>query len=102
MRGMTDIQLAEAYVTENANHILDTNNAFISSHEAFLAGFKAGRLEWHDLRKDPNDIPDNLRYVWTNEGAGHHDDDDGWWDDFGRLHDVIAWCEPKFEEEQDA
>lgn len=53
---------------------------------------------WHDLRKDQKDLPDNSRYVWTNVGAGYHDDD-GWWDDYGRLQDVIAWCEPKFEED---
>ena len=43
------------------------------------------------------DLPNNYRYVWTNVGAGYHDDD-GWWDGFGRLQNVIAWCEPKFEE----
>lgn len=53
--------------------------------------------EWHDLRKDPNALPNNYRYVWTNVGAGYYDDD-GWRDEFGRLLDVIAWCEPKFEE----
>ena len=53
---------------------------------------------WHDLRKDPNDLPNDYRYVWTNVGAGYYDDDDGWLDDFGRLLGVIAWCEPEFEE----
>lgn len=53
--------------------------------------------EWHDLRKDPSDLPKDYRNVWTNVGAGYYDDD-GWWDDFGRLQGVIAWCEPKFEE----
>ena len=43
------------------------------------------------------DLPKDARYVWTNVGAGYHDND-GWWDDFGRLQNVIAWCEPKFEE----
>ena len=66
--------------------------------KAFIAGLKSERQEkWHDLRKDQNDIPNNYRYVWTNVGAGYHDND-GWWDDFGRLQNVIAWCEPKFEE----
>lgn len=54
--------------------------------------------KWHDLQKDPNDVPNDNRYVWTNVGAGYHDDD-GWWDDFGRLQGIIAWCEPKFEKE---
>ena len=51
--------------------------------------------EWHKVAD--GDLPKDTRYVWTNEGAGYHDDD-GWWDDFGRLQNVIAWCEPKFEE----
>lgn len=85
---------------------------------AFLAGFKAGReiekeyvknnaftsmkeqglfpfTKWHKVAD--GDLPKDARYVWTNVGAGYHDDD-GWWDDFGRLQGVIAWCEPKFEE----
>lgn len=52
-------------------------------------------IKWHKVAD--GDLPDNLHYVWTNVGAGYHDDD-GWWDDFGRLQGVIAWCEPKFEE----
>lgn len=83
--------------------------------EAFLAGLKVGKdmaetdlatiaymqgaerykPKWYKVAD--GDLPDNYRYVWTNVGAGYHDDD-GWWDDFGRLQNVIAWCEPKFEE----
>ena len=33
------------------------------------------KLKWHDLRKDPNDVPNDNRYVWTNVGAGYHDAD---------------------------
>ena len=51
--------------------------------------------EWHKVAD--GDLPKDARYVWTNVGAGYHDND-GWWDDFGRLQNVIAWCEPKFEE----
>lgn len=69
-----------------------------SFKEGFIEGLNTARLNWHDLRKDKNDLPDNSRYVWTNVGAGCHDED-GWWDAFGRLQGVIAWCEPKFEEE---
>lgn len=53
--------------------------------------------KWHDLRKDPTDLPNDERYVWTNQGPGYYDSDGIWWDDFGRLHDVIVWCEPNFE-----
>ena len=30
----------------------------------FLAGLKAGRPQWHDLRKDPNDLPKEDVYVY--------------------------------------
>lgn len=55
---------------------------------------KGEAVKWHKVAD--GDLPDNYRYVWTNVGAGYYDD--GWWDDFGRLQGVIAWCEPKFEE----
>ena len=55
--------------------------------------------EWHDLRKDPNDIPLDTRYIWTNVGPSYYDHSDRCWrDEFGRTQGVIAWCEPKFEE----
>ena len=71
----------------------------IKFKQAYLAGAEFGynkENEWHDLHKDPDDVPNDYRYVWTNVGAGYHDD--GWYDDFGRLQNVIAWCEPKFKE----
>lgn len=64
---------------------------------AYMQGAERYKLKWHNLQKDPNDVPNDNRYVWTNVGAGYHDDD-GWWDDFGRLQNVTAWCEPKFKE----
>ena len=67
------------------------NNAFTSMKEQGLFPF----TKWHKVAD--GDLPKDARYVWTNVGAGYHDDD-GWWDDFGRLQNVIAWCEPKFEE----
>lgn len=67
----------------------------LSRLEKENAELRCGVNKWHKVAD--GDLPDNLRYVWTNVGAGYHDDDD-WWDDFGRLQNVIAWCEPKFEE----
>ena len=70
----------------------------IKFKQAYLAGAELGynkANEWHYVKD--GDLPNDCRYVWTNVGAGYHDDD-GWWDDFGRLQNVIAWCEPKFEE----
>ena len=73
---------------------------------SYIDGFKDGAEfgynkanEWHDLRKDPNDLPNDYRYVWTNVGASYYDSSDQCWrDEFGRTQGVIAWCEPKFEE----
>lgn len=99
---MTDEERAENYV-ESYGFVDDLINLIgcevnQSIKKGFLEGLQAGRLVWHDLRKDKNDLPGDSRYVWTNVGAGYHDED-GWWDSFGRLQGVIAWCEPKFEEE---
>lgn len=59
------------------------------------AELRGSTNKWHKVAD--GDLPNDYRYVWTNVGAGYYDDD-GWWDDFGRLQNVIAWCEPKFEE----
>lgn len=63
--------------------------------DLYMAGARENQLKWHKVAD--GDLPKDVRYVWTNVGAGYHDGD-GWWDDFGRLQNVIAWCEPKFEE----
>ena len=63
--------------------------------DLYMAGARENQLQWHKVAD--GDLPKDARYVWTNVGAGYHDDD-GWWDDFGRLQNVIAWCEPKFKE----
>ena len=71
--------------------------------DAFLAGLKAARQEmWHDLRENPNDLPedcainqdgkrvlyDHINKVWRNDDADEYICDD-----------PIAWCElPTFEE----
>ena len=33
--------------------------------EGFLAGLKAGRPQWHDLRKDQNDLPKKNKSYWV-------------------------------------
>ena len=73
------------------------NKAFVEADKnlkAILTDFNKAN-EWHKVAD--GDLPNDSRYVWTNVGAGYHDDD-GWWDDCGRLQNVIAWCEPKFKE----
>ena len=109
---MTDEGKAEAWLDKR---YLKDMGVRKPCKEAFLAGLEAGKgmvetdlatiaymqgaerykPKWHKVAD--GDLPKDARYVWTNVGAGYHDDD-GWWDDFGRLQNVIAWCEPKFEE----
>lgn len=62
---------------------------------AYMQGAERYKPEWHKVAD--GDLPKDARYVWTNEGAGYHAVGD-WWDAVGRLQNVIAWCEPKFEE----
>ena len=68
----------------------------LNEYEECFVDFKE---KWHDLRKDPSDIPNDARNVWTNVGSSYYDSRDNCWrDEFGRTQGVIAWCEPKFEE----
>ena len=110
---MKDEEMAEEYLQsiEGDDCVIITDRE--ERKQAFLAGLKAGRPQWHDLRKDPKDLPDEGTYlvVWQNargyretmimryeeddEEELHWTDVEGdWWDD-----DVIAWCEiPEFED----
>lgn len=63
--------------------------------DLYMAGARENQLKWHKVAD--GDLPGDYRYVWTNAGACYYDEA-GWWDDFGSLQGVIAWCEPKFEE----
>lgn len=96
--------------------------------EAYNTGFTEGKPKWHDLRKNPNDLPKNreevLLYVKLNDKwkrnnvvligyrdygdcLGEYCKDWGYVEpirsckcDFVDGEEVIAWCElPKFEED---
>ena len=92
----------EKEADEVGNEKIKENHQFARcARKSYKDGFKDGAEfgyskanEWHKVAD--GDLPKDARYVWTNVGAGYHDDD-GWWDDCGRLQNVIAWCEPKFE-----
>ena len=110
---MTDTELAKEYAEEyqiKKHHkrlfghkpvvMKELNTTF---KDGFLAGLKVARQEmWHDLRKNPNDLPqdcalnqdgkrvlyDHINKVWRNDDADEYICDD-----------PIAWCEiPTFEE----
>ena len=85
--------------------------------QAFLAGLKAGRPQWHDLRKDPNDLPKEVgRYIvcYLDTACERNTfelsyvdwfEDKHWIDEDnhnieGYDEGVIAWCEiPTFDKE---
>ena len=102
---MTDIERAEKYARENKKIIQCSCHNYDSEkdlEEAYLAGLKAARQKmWHDLRENPNDLPqdcvinqdgkrvlyDNINKVWRNDDADEYICDD-----------PIAWCDiPTFE-----
>ena len=66
---------------------------------AYMQGAERYKPKWHDLRKDPNDLPNGDRVVLNQVGmATRYDPNRGFLglDGIG----VIAWCEmPKYTEE---
>ena len=63
---MKDEEMAEEYTAKNGFgsdcNNLTSYDANKEIEQAFLAGLKAGRPQWHDLRKDKNDLPKNSPY----------------------------------------
>lgn len=99
---MTAEELTKEYLKDESKWLVEDAEGNLINitkkvEAAYRAGLEASRIEWHSVDKEA--LPDNFRYVWTNVGAGYHDED-GWRDSFGRLQGVVAWCEPKFEQEQ--
>lgn len=74
--------------------------------KAFLAGLKAGKPKWHDIRKNPDDLPKHsgLYCVQCAEVREYEKEEKSWF----TVHfdpcrncteDTYLWCElPKFEE----
>jgi hypothetical protein len=111
---MTDEEMAEQYAIENWEYYEDGRTDYEALKQAFLAGLKAGRPEWHDLRKDPNDLPkrnneltDRSDVVITDKGIAHYNFRKQKWYvhnfecDMSFSEDVIVWCEiPTFTDKE--
>lgn len=109
-RRMTDKEKAkrfrEDFVCSTKKYIGKDNYECIE--EAYLAGLHEGQPKWHDLRKDPNDLPKRDERFCTNisvpvltqtSGFAFYQFDDKKWYYQGKVVDVIAWCEiPQFKE----
>ena len=109
---MKDEEMAEEY-TEEEGFGSDCNNltsydANREIEQAFLAGLKVGRPQWHDLRKDKNDLPKEGTKVISEKGDFVFLQDKRWkefspnWDNIPlrKWEEPIAWCEiPTFDKE---
>lgn len=108
---MKDEELAENWIAEYTSVDVKTQKAIqLQYHknlkQVFLAGLSVGRSQWHDLQKDPNDLPEDKRNVWCDYGDGcgkghYNKDDGGWWIESHMFCSVIdTWCElPTFHKE---
>ena len=71
--------------------------------EAYLAGLKAGRTQWNDLRKYPNDLPkEDCEIITLHENGNKNIQKwkNGNWTN-AIVIPVIAWCEiPTFTDKQ--
>ena len=99
---MKDEEMAEEYLQsiEGDDCVIITDRK--ERKEAFLAGLKAGRPQWHDLRKDPNDLPKGNYSVlviidYLALGKEYSIRENLKEDSKG----IIAWCEiPQFKENE--
>lgn len=119
---MTDlIQKAKDYANRWLNlvkdlaleHKTDPVSEYCRIQQAYISGYNEAKatengIQWHDLRKDLNDLPKNRHNVWityinayyqkvTTEASFRHK----FWVIGGHKTEceVIAWCEiPQFKE----
>lgn len=74
--------------------------------EGYNNGYEAGKPKWHDLRKNPDDLPPRLKRlsetVINQIGTPcHYNFEKSCWQNWSYIdiETPIAWCElPKFEE----
>lgn len=95
-----DEKLAEEYANETFGLYYPTEQERYQVEQAFLAGLKAGRSKWHDLQKDPNDLPTcdcETISLHKNGNKNIQKWKNGNWTN-AIVIPVIAWYElPKFE-----
>lgn len=99
-------QKARKYNEINVNEILSDGNVFVSTEKAYIAGVTENGIQWHDLRKDPKDLPkDRCEYLVCFRGESHYgvgfvaENGLRFICYGGEYDDVIAWCEiPQFKE----
>ena len=108
---MKDEEMAKEYANSQVG-CSDGYYEWEDVKDGFLAGLKAGRPQWHDLRKDPNDLPEKMGlgskevYVAYENGitdfACYRFDKKCWErsENEELAENVVAWCEiPTFDKE---
>jgi len=109
---------AEEYLKDEPKYLIEDNEGNLINiankvRQAYIAGATENGIQWHDLRKDPNDLPKEAKdclVVFHNKYSDNIVKDISrysvelkkWW----YIHDlkdmeeeVIAWCEiPQFKE----
>ena len=110
---MKDEEMAEEWVNKEISLGTSMYNPQIEHYckQAFLAGLKAGRPQWHDLRENPNDLPkekETVVAIYENNALRHKIltfyRDKKWVNIFQGysyiVSPIIAWCEiPTFDKE---
>lgn len=108
-------QKAEEYADTKVKDRKGYNARWELVRNAYIAGATENGIQWHDLRKDPNDLPKNegsylvcIEYSYRNTyilnyGQDEYDDEEKmeWYDDESTHYskEVIAWCKiPQFKE----
>lgn len=108
---MKDEEMAEEYAEEKVSNLDECRTKDLMRSvckDGFLAGLKAGRPQWHDLRKDKNDLPKKTDeyLVYRISGYGsksteliQYNSERHFWC-VEHQNDVIKWCEiPTFDKE---
>ena len=107
---MTDEEMVEEYL-EKHNYTSNCIGYFASAYckQAFLAGLKTERPQWHDLRENPEDLPPvygmsdcTIDVLTDREDIAYFDYNENCWCDKEAcvIDPPKAWCEiPKFKEE---
>lgn len=103
-KAMTSFKKNRCAVCDNKDicntSILTCYEYVLDYEDAYLAGLAEGKPKWHNLRKDPKDLPNDLNtFVLNQDGEKCRKYPDLWIDIYGNGVTVIAWTDiPKFEE----
>ena len=108
---MTEEEKAQELTIKN---VTDGKNKYFSwgFYKGCVVGLKAGRPQWHDLRKDPNDLPkdndEKLCFYEKGKVVARYDSGYSCWETYFNNFEtviassvIIAWCEiPTFTDKE--